>query len=264
MKMRIAVHHPSRTRVQTVLRSRCLCVAEFLVGKESWGVLVGCLRLRMPEVCCRIGKGFNHDGVARDPNVLYASSCCRNGSSSAQAKDEHDLRCREIDASSQIRCPACPWPTVIGVLQTVRLLNGGRWLAFQACQSPGLLTIKTPGSLLRSWLAWPSTTLLTTTQYFVSTTQYLLPTIELSSGKAKHYIRLGHACILYYPCWTSLSQWTQNGNLRADLFREFYQLNERVAAVNIASTIALNFGNALDNIFNLGTTGELAMNVEQK
>ncbi|KAK5944298.1 hypothetical protein PMZ80_003579 [Knufia obscura] len=30
------------------------------------------------------------------------------------------------------------------------------------------------------------------------------------------------------------------------------------------STIALNFGAALDDIFNLGSAGELAMNVEQK
>lgn len=31
-----------------------------------------------------------------------------------------------------------------------------------------------------------------------------------------------------------------------------------------SSTIALNFSTDLDNIFNLGTVGELAMNVEQK
>lgn len=50
----------------------------------------------------------------------------------------------------------------------------------------------------------------------------------------------------------------------ADLFREFCEQNSRISATDTASTVALNFSAALDDIFNLGTSAELAMTVEQK
>lgn len=76
--------------------------------------------------------------------------------------------------------------------------------------------------------------------------------------------RSNHTCISYYPCSISLSQWTRNGDLMADLFREFCEQNSRIPTTNTLSTVALNFSAALDDIFNLGTSGELAMTVEQK
>jgi len=50
----------------------------------------------------------------------------------------------------------------------------------------------------------------------------------------------------------------------ADLFREFREQKSRIPTTNTVSTVALNFSAALDDIFNLGTSAELAMTVEQK
>lgn len=50
----------------------------------------------------------------------------------------------------------------------------------------------------------------------------------------------------------------------ADPCRELAQSGQKVATTDSNSTIALNFSEALDDIFNLGSSGELAMNVEQK